>query len=194
VPGGSGKRLQRLCGRPEVSAIVLTWFVTNKDAAPWLAALAAIMAVVSAPLVQRWIALQQQRGSVVSANRVRWIEDFRKDVAMFCELAHHVGALRARMLSAEQARNKVLYEEARREINEKTITLNTIYYHLLLRLNPAKRGTEELRILLQKIDKACDAATVYDEFYIDINDTIDELIVVVRNYLAVEWRKVEELR
>jgi acyl-ACP thioesterase len=153
------------------------------------------IAVIFAPIIQRSIALRQQRGSVVSANRVRWIEDFRKDVAAFCELAHHVAYHRARMKLAEQGRNKTMHEESRKEINEKTIPLNTTYYHLMLRLNPKKKGTDNIRRILVKIDESCNNIAVYDDdFYHHMNHTIEELILVVRDYLSVEWTKVERLK
>lgn len=157
--------------------------------------MATLVALVGAPLIQRWIALRLQRGSVVSANRVRWIEDFRKDVAAFCELAHHVAYHRARMARAERQRNKDAHDESRREINDKTVDLNTIYYHLILRLNPAKQGTQQIKDKLQEIDEACNDIPEYDDgFYRHINRTIDQLLTLVRDYLSAEWNKVEKLR
>jgi hypothetical protein len=79
-----GQHLDALCG----------WFRENKDFATWVTVL---VGVVWSPFIQKWLAHKQQTARVVSANRVRWIEDFRKDVASFCELAHHVAYCRVRM-------------------------------------------------------------------------------------------------
>ncbi|HEV7265411.1 MAG TPA: hypothetical protein VGN83_10885 [Falsiroseomonas sp.] len=173
----------------------IRFLAENKDGASRVAVFVTFLALLASPLIQRWIALRQQKGSVVSANRVRWIEEFRRDVAVFCELAHHVAYHRAKMGEAERKRDKEQYDRSRSEINDKSVPLNTTYYHLIMRLNPKKSGTQQIKDKLKKIDDHCNDIRVYDDdFYRNINMCIEELMKLVRDYLAIEWHKVERLQ
>lgn len=55
---------------------------------PIVSSVTALLAVFFGPLVQLTISKRQQRASVVSSNRVRFIDDFRREVAELIAVSH----------------------------------------------------------------------------------------------------------
>ncbi len=53
-----------------------------------LSGITALLAVIFGPVVQLVIGLRQQRATVVPTNRVRWMDDFRREVAEFIAACH----------------------------------------------------------------------------------------------------------
>lgn len=181
--------------------------------------LVAFGTAIGTVLAQRWIALRTQKATVLSANRVRWIEEFRKDTATFCELAHHVAFQRLRLKEAEAAadkdpenqRRRTREDEHRREVREKNQQLNTVYYHLILRLNTTVRrrywlpgrmieqeerfeAKKKLLAKFEEVESFFDNLEDYnDDIYRDVLRKTDELIGMVRDFLSREWLKVERL-
>ena len=105
------------------------WLAANKDAAPLAASLSAILAVGISPLLQRWVGLRQQRAVVVSNNRVRWIEEFRKDIAEFCELCHAIIFLREQIKKASDKNELELANKLVDKLVEQIIKLTYCTTH-----------------------------------------------------------------
>lgn len=166
----------------------------DRDSGTWAAAAVALIAVIFSPFIQRWLLLRQQKANVIAANRVRWIEEFRKDIATFCELAHHVAFCRIERAKAERARDKPTYDKFAAEIAERTITLNTTFHHLVLRCNPNRQISRQVRDQLQIIDSLCNEDYKdYDSLYERMQSETAKLIYLVRTHLANEWSRVENL-
>jgi hypothetical protein len=172
----------------------------NKDAAPWAAVFVTLLALIASPVIQGWITRRQERARVVAANRVRWIEDFRKDVASFCELAHHYAYLQGEMRKQEKLRNKEKYEAHRLELSERSILLNTIYFHLIMRCNPDRRATKNIADLIEeiinlKITPGDPKLDTYDKYFEAHDALTKKLMQTVREFLSWEWKeKVEKLK
>jgi hypothetical protein len=172
----------------------------HKDAAPWAAVFVTLLALIASPVIQAWIMRRQERARVVAANRVRWIEDFRKDIASFCELAHHYAYLQGEMSKQEKLRNKEKYESHRSELTERSILLNTIYFHLVMRCNPDRRATKDIADLLEdiinlEIEPGNSNLDTYDKYFEAHGKLTKKLMQTVREFLSWEWKeKVEKLK
>lgn len=166
----------------------------DRDSGAWAAAAVAFIALLLGPLFQRWLILRQQKANVIAANRVRWIEEFRKDIATFCELAHHVAYCRIQRAAAERARDKPTYDKFAAEVAERTIALNTTFHHLILRCNPKKYIARQVRDQLHVIDGLCNEDSMeYEALYSRMQAETTKLIDLVRRHLASEWSRVENL-
>lgn len=172
----------------------------HKDAAPWAAVFVTLLALIVSPFIQASIMRRQERARVVAANRVRWIEDFRKDIASFCELAHHIAYLRGKMREQEKLRNQEMYVSHRVELSERSISLNTIYYHLIMRCNPDRRATKDIANLIEgvinlEINPDDPELDTYDKYFEVHDERTKKLMQTVREFLSWEWKeKVEKLK
>ena len=172
----------------------------HKDAAPWAAVFVTLLALIASPVIQAWIMRRQERARVVAANRVRWIEDFRKDIASFCEQAHHYAYLKGEKSKQEKLRNKEKYDSHVLELSERSISLNTIYFHLIMRCNPDRRATKDIADLIEgviklEINPDDPKLDTYDKYFDAHDGLTKKLMQTVREFLSWEWKeKVEKLK
>ena len=72
----------------EIWAGMRLFMADNKEIVPFISSVTALVAVFVGPMIQFRIAKIQHTANVVSGNRVRWIEEFRSEIAEFCTSMH----------------------------------------------------------------------------------------------------------
>ena len=166
---------------------------------PEISAITAVLAVVIGPLVQLRIAKWQQRASVVSNNRVRWIEDFRRDIAQFIAATHLHEAERLYLQQAEESGDKKQVDHYYKATDVSFLQVNTLLHSIRLKLDPdslEKRHDKEIWIRITNLDKlSVDDFRSLQEFEQAFNAEVEPLRRAVRAKLKVEWdEKVERLK
>ncbi|TPG53296.1 hypothetical protein EAH89_17415 [Roseomonas nepalensis] len=181
---------------------------TLLDLAPILSSAVALLAVFVGPWVQMRIAKhqieasaetakRQQVASVVSSNRVRWIEEFRKEIAEFIAACHLHEIEKHDLEEAETAGDKDWAEQCRTARDASFLRVNTLLHTLRLKLEP----TDPLRPQDQEI---WDTIGRLDQLYVHEFESLIEfekaffaevepLSRAVRAKLSAEWKRVERL-
>lgn len=110
-----------------------------------ISAFTALTASVTGPLVTLYVARAQIRASVRSANRQKWIEEFRDTVATFC----------GQIAATTQVREKV-FKDGRVSISEQSELLHT-FERLIA-------TATKIRLMVNPLDdKHCDLITQVDD-------------------------------
>ncbi|MFN7308659.1 MAG: hypothetical protein ACK5TQ_19085, partial [Acetobacteraceae bacterium] len=105
-----------------------------------------------------------------------------------------------KMREQEKLRNQEMYESYRVELSERSISLNTIYYHLIMRCNPDRRATKNIADLIEeiinlKITPGDPKLDTYDKYFEAHDALTKKLMQTVREFLSWEWKeKVEKLK
>jgi hypothetical protein len=113
----------------------------------------------------------------VTAERVKWINRLRENIANFCGLTHH-------FIFSE------LSEKDKREILNEIDRLRMI---IPLQLNPHEEITGEIVKLIKKIPMQTDVQKVVDfDKKFPVEKSIDELISKTQLLLKREWNRVKK--
>lgn len=154
-------------------------------------ALIALAAVIVGPSIQLQIAKQQIRAQLVSANRLKWIEDVRSHVA--CFLAHWARLSKA---IAENQPGEGAEAEAAVSMDEAIQTVRLL-------LNPQDSTHEALRnamtdMFSYSLGKAGDVIAKRistHEYFGTLTENLEERIEAVhasaREVLKTEWERVK---
>lgn len=125
-----------------------------------------------------WNFVQNYRASrktsfinTVTAQRVKWLEQIRQDVAKFVGLTHHWTRDGLKGTSSEQ--------DILREIDQ-------LRYVIRLRLNPSDPPDKEIAELVKRIPDLTDDSERGPLF-----TALDELTTATQEMLKVEWEKVK---
>jgi hypothetical protein len=153
-----------------------------------ISALTALVASVAGPFVTLYVARTQLRANVRSANRQRWIDEFREQVAHFC----------SEMAIAAQVRDKMV-RDGRIVIQGEPEYLNAfgrlIYTTNKIRLmiNPLDPEHQELIDLLNGLLAQFRDASADDDLRAQGTALIEQLIPKSVAIIRREWIRVQRL-
>lgn len=174
----------------------------SKDAVALVSSLTALLAVLVGPIVQLIIGLRQQRATVVSGNRIRWIEEFRREAAEFVAACHLHEAERYWLAEAEDQRgddrSEKQIEHYRKAVDASFFRVNTLRHTLRLRLDPDSPDRPDDREIWQRVETV-DRLTVDDfpdleAFERRLLEEVEPLLALIRGMLAREWEQVKRLK
>ncbi|HUW19857.1 MAG TPA: hypothetical protein VMW16_11200 [Sedimentisphaerales bacterium] len=113
----------------------------------------------------------------VTAERVKWINNLRQNIANFCGLTHHF----------------VWSDVGEKEKNEILAEIDKLRMLIPLQLNPHEKSTAEIVELLQRIPNQTDVRGTpgVGEKY-PVEKSIDELICKTQVLLKREWNRVKQ--
>jgi hypothetical protein len=179
---------------------MLDWLKDQKDAAPFIASMAALIAAFLGPMIQQRLGHRQQRASVVSSNRIRWIEEFRREIAEFCALCELYEAEKSYLERVVRDGDEKLTEHYWRKTDETFLRVNTLMHSIRMKLDLDVRAEREIFEVMQRIDGLAienfrDGAgeTDMDAFRAALMPEIERLRARTRRMLRYEWAKVERL-
>jgi hypothetical protein len=147
-----------------------------------LALLVAALAVFVGPFVQMWIAKRQVRATVLSANRQRWIDSLRSQIAEFLAALVTLNAVRSGALDLSPTEYSAKLEQFR--LRQFTIRLM---------LNPSEKDHQRLDEILREgltlvtSPKPC---LMQD----DLAKVLDAIDSIARPVLKREWERVKLLK
>jgi DNA-binding phage protein len=164
---------------------------------PNAANIIALLAVIVGPFIQLKIANRQQRASVVSVNRVRWIEDFRREIAEFIAACHLHEAERHYLAAALEDKDEKQIEHYRKAFDASFFRVNTLLHMLRLKLDPddqERPNDAKIWDLIKRVDELdVEAFKNLNEFEDRFDIEAEHLRKAVRAKLSPEWQRVERL-
>jgi hypothetical protein len=158
------------------------------DATPisFISALTALAASIAGPFVTLYVARTQLRFSVRSANRQRWIDEFRDQIAHFC----------AEIAISAQVREKIV-KDGRIVIQAESEFLNSfgelIYTANKIRLmiNPLEHDHHELLEQMNELLKRLRTASAEDDLQAEGQAIVEKIIAVSLTIVRREWQRVQ---
>jgi hypothetical protein len=147
----------------------------------WGALAVAFLALFVGPLIQLRIAKAQIRATVLSANRQKWIDALRAQVAAFMALTVETN------LKATAERGKPTYYDA---LKPDLAKLRAIEFNIVLALNPTEADHQQLADSLNEVVKWFIGGVSQERKLKDFIDTIRDLS---RTIFKREWERVKTL-
>ena len=153
-----------------------------------ISALTALVASVAGPFVTLYVARTQLRANVWAANRQRWIDEFREQIAHFC----------SEIAIAAQVRDKMV-SDGRIVIQGEPEFLNAfgrlIYTTNKIRLmiNPLDPDHQELLALLNSLLARFRDASADDDIQAEGLAVVEQLISKSVAIIRREWIRVQHL-
>ncbi len=116
----------------------------------------------------------------VTAERVKWINNLRENIANFCGLTHHIVWSNPEITAKEK--NEILNE------------IDRLRMLIPLQLNPHEESTKEIVELLKKIPDQTDVSeqVVHEDEEFPVDKSINELVSKTQLLLKHEWDRVKE--
>lgn len=109
--------------------------------------------------------------NTVTAQRVKWLEKMRQDVAKFVGLTHHWAMASFEGTSTDSA---VLQE------------IDRLKYVIRLRLNPDDTPDRKIAALIKRIPELTDQSQIHE-----LLRELDNLTTITQEMLKAEWEKVK---
>ena len=147
-----------------------------------LALIVAILAVVVGPVLQLWIAKRQVRATVLSANRQRWIDSLRSQIADFLASLVTLNAVRSEAFALPPAEYSAKLEQFR--LRQFTIRLM---------LNPNEKDHQRLDDALREgltLVTSSGPGLKHDE----LGRILEKIDSIARPVLKREWERVKLLK
>lgn len=147
-----------------------------------LALLVAVLAVFVGPFVQMWIAKRQVRATVLSANRQRWIDSLRSQIAEFLAALVTLNAVRSGALDLSPTEYSAKLEQFR--LGQFTIRLM---------LNPNEKDHQRLDDALGEgltLVTSPGPGLMQD----DLAKVLEAIDAIARPVLKREWERVKLLK
>lgn len=145
-------------------------------ALPVLSLAVAVLAVFVGPAIQLAIARKQIRATVLSANRQRWIDELRQQIAEFITLAGELSSLAKMDMNAGRA------------TIDKTSKMQLCRMKIMLMLNSKEPDHRQLLALLEAASKG-----IYQSEE-DDGTNIPGLVALSQSILKREWERVKSLQ
>ena len=173
---------------------MVEWLVANQGAAPLLSAIAALLAVILGPAIQFRIAHRQQKATILSGNRIRWIEQFRSEIAEFCACSHLHESEKYWLKIAQEQNDERQIEHYYRCMDISLMRTNILLHSIRLKLDIDSKSDLEIWNCVKKIDSMDfgDYLSI-DAFEADFFPQVERLQRLTRRMLNGEWRRVERL-
>ena len=170
-----------MLGRRQPFGIVMDPIVVTS-----ISACTALMAAIVGPFITFKIGKAQINASVLSANRQKWIDEFRGLVATFCSQAIAASLVREKMI--EGGRIIVAHDlDLLRRLEELTKTFTKIR----LMTNPIEPDHQVLIKMLASIMTTLRTAPVDTDLEGDIQTNVEAIVATTQVVLKREWVRVK---
>ncbi|HXT16336.1 MAG TPA: hypothetical protein VN706_11940 [Gemmatimonadaceae bacterium] len=151
------------------------------SALAWGGLAVAFVALFVGPFVQLRIAKSQIRATVLSANRQKWIDSLRSQVAAFLALVVETNIRTAGL------RGSAGYHEA---VKDSLSKLRAIEFNIILALNPKESDHEQLATALRDQIQWFIPIDLPGK---DVKDFLDQIRDLSRSIFKREWERVKSL-
>ena len=151
----------------------------------WLGVLKNSTPVLIAMLAA-FIALLQAKSNIISASRIRWIEDLRNTLSEYCSITMDVlgHSRNYKDHNDEKDYEKYLTAESRYDILENKIQMY---------LNSDEGEHQNLERCLDRIAIIMEREKITDDTFIEVSAIIEEIITHSKAIFGKEWRKSKKL-
>jgi hypothetical protein len=152
----------------------------------FVSALTALIASIAAPIVTIYVARTQFKATVRSANRQRWIDEFRDLIAHFC----------AEIATSVQVREKIV-SDGRIVIQAESTILSSweklIYTANKIRLmiNPLEREHQKLLETMNSLLVRFRTASTGDELQSEGQEIVAQIVTMSVEIVRREWLRVQ---
>jgi hypothetical protein len=155
-----------------------------------ISAATALVASIAGPLVTLYMGRAQIRAAVRSANRQKWIEEFRDMIAHFCGQVATVAA-------SVQVRGKVIRDgrvaiPAQREVIERFERLVFTSTKIRLMINPLEHEHQELLKVIGALLMRFRTASITDDVQAEADATVQRIVDISLNIIRHEWLRVKK--
>jgi hypothetical protein len=152
----------------------------------FVSALTALVASIAGPIVTLYVARTQFKANVRSANRQRWIDEFREQIAHFC----------AELAISAQVRDKIV-RDGRIVIQGEPEFLNSfgrlVYTANKIRLmiNPLQHEHHELLELINDLLRRFRLASAEDDLQVEGQAIVERIVAMSLAIIRSEWLRVQ---
>jgi hypothetical protein len=152
----------------------------------FVSALTALIATIAGPFVTLYVARTQFKATVRSANRQRWIDEFREQIAHFC----------AEIAISAQLREKIVKDgqiviqagpEFLTSFGRLVYTANKIR----LMINPLEREHQELLELINGLLRRFRTASADDDLQTEGQAIVEQIVAMSVAVIRREWLRVQ---
>jgi uncharacterized membrane protein len=152
----------------------------------FVSALTALIASIAGPFVTLYVARTQFRATVRSANRQRWIDEFRDLIAHFC--AEIATSVQVREKIVRDGRIVIQAEAAFLSLFEKLIyTTNKIR----LMINPLEHEHQKLLEVVNGLLVRFRTASSEDELQSEGQQIVGQIVTMSVDIIRREWLRVQ---
>ena len=151
-----------------------------------ISACTALTASFTGPMVSLYVARVQIRASVRSANRQRWIEDFRETIASLCGQIAVVTQVRERMV--ESGRLSISSEADLKQLHQ----LISAATKIRLMINPIEPDHQALLARVERLLTLFRTAATGDDVQEHARDTAFEITNLSLAIIRHEWTRVQK--
>ena len=152
----------------------------------FVSALTALIASIAGPIVTLYVARTQFKATVRSANRQRWIDEFREQIAHFC--AEFAISAQVRDKIVRDGRIVVQAESQFLASFEKLIyTANKIR----LMINPLEHEHQELLELMNGLLVRFRTASAEDDLQSEGQEIVGQIVTMSVEIIRREWLRVQ---
>jgi hypothetical protein len=154
-----------------------------------ISAATALISVFLGPLVTLHVARKQLRATIVSQNRIRWVEELRNDVADF------MAVLNEAYVTHNRSREKDIPQTlrpTRDDLVSVNMRLSRQRSILRLKLTPDDEDHTELYEIIQKTVGIVGFITKTDQ--VQFQKYSMSLITTARKLLKAEWKRASSLK
>lgn len=140
------------------------------------------------------IALYQVKANVISSARIKWIEEFKKDVSEYTATTHAVIFSYIEYIDAEDTDRKKAYHKKYMEEVTKSVAIRN---RILMNLNRKEQYYERIYQIINKIEELTEYKNL--EFIADeknyniIEKEFNNLSTVTNQVMKQEWEKAKKL-
>ena len=153
----------------------------------FISAMTALLASVTAPLVTLYIGRAQIRASVKSANRQKWIDEFRELMAHFCGQLTATTQLWERVVHGGEVRISA-DSDALIQNYERLIYTAT---KIRLLIDPSDDGHKRLISLFGEVLSRFKNASSVDELRSSVDDVSKHIVELSLAIIRREWLRVQ---
>jgi hypothetical protein len=152
----------------------------------FVSALTALIATIAGPFVTLYVTRTQFKATVRSANRQRWIDEFREQIAHFC----------AEIAISAQVREKIVKDgrivvrvepEFLSSFGRLVYTANKIR----LMINPLEREHQELLELINGLLRRFRTASADDDLQAEGHAIVEQIVAMSVAVIRREWLRVQ---
>jgi hypothetical protein len=151
----------------------------------FVSALTALIATIAGPFVTLYVARTQFNATVRSANRQRWIDEFREQIAHFCAELAISAQVRGKIV--KDGRIVIQAEEFLNSFGRLVYTANKIR----LMVNPVERDHQELLGLINGLLLRFRTASAEDDLLAEGQAIVERIVTMSLAIIRSEWLRVQ---
>jgi hypothetical protein len=153
-----------------------------------ISAITALVASIAGPLTTLHIGRAQIRASVLSANRQRWIENFREGISLFCSQV--AGFVHTRESVVREGRFHVSNDP---ETVRRFEALILTFTRIRLLTDPVDEEQQKMLVVMQAFLKRVQHTPITEDIQEEAEATAGRIIEMSLGVLRREWLRVKRL-